>query len=82
MMKKLSLLLIFLSLISFNASADDMSSAFKDLGKHYFKGSEMERRLEAVYSGLPIELKTTLSYFAPLQQIFVEQRISIVITFP
>jgi hypothetical protein len=82
MMMRLLKLLILLNLVSFNCKADDLQGAARDLGQYYYKGSRVEESLNAIQRKLPIEIQTTFKYFAPLQQVFIEQRISIVITFP
>lgn len=79
---KLLVYVFCVSLYAFSVKADDMQGAFRDLGQHYYKGSKFEEQVSTYYSKLPIQLQTTLSYFPYLQQIFVEQKISIVLTFP
>lgn len=83
MMRRLKLL-ILLNLVSFSIQsyADDIQGAARDLGQYYYKGSKFEETISAIQRKLPVEIQTTFKYFAPLNQILVEQRISIVITFP
>lgn len=65
-----------------SVQADDATDAAKRLSQFYYKGSEIEQRLNTAYSNLPLQLRASLVYFAPLNTIFIERQIVLVWTFP
>jgi hypothetical protein len=79
---KLTSFLVASALAGPAAAQDSLEEAGRRLGAHYYKGSELERRINWIIGTLPVKIQLTASYLATVNQVYSSGMVTWTTSFP